>query len=56
MTNTFLDHPHLRFPFGFVWNEHKRLKSISDMAIHEIDHPKVFAEPPQSVALVYVKD
>jgi hypothetical protein len=56
MTNAFLDQVHVRLPFGFVWHEHKGLKGISDVVIHEVDHMELFAKPPQSVALVQIKD
>ncbi|MGA8617186.1 MAG: hypothetical protein WB660_01500 [Candidatus Sulfotelmatobacter sp.] len=55
-TNAFLDQFHVRLPSGFVWRKHKRLKGISDMVIHEVDHMELFAEPPQSMALVQMKD
>jgi hypothetical protein len=51
-TNTFRDYFHLRLPFGFVGHEHKGLKRVPDMVIHEVDHVKVFAKPPRPVALV----
>ena len=56
MTNAFLDQVHVRLPSGFVWREHKRLKGISDMVIREVDHMELFAQPPQSIALVQMKD
>ena len=56
MTNAFLDQFHVRHPSRFVWREHKRLKRISDMVIHEVDHMELLAEPPQSMALVQMKD
>jgi hypothetical protein len=56
MTNAFLDQVHVRLPSRFVWHEHKGLKGISDMVIHEVDHKDLFAQPPQSVALVQIKD
>jgi predicted SprT family Zn-dependent metalloprotease len=55
-TNAFLDQFRVRLPSGFVWLEHKRLKGVSDMVIHEVDHMELFAEPPQSMALVQMKD
>ncbi|HXO31705.1 MAG TPA: hypothetical protein VN901_05140 [Candidatus Acidoferrales bacterium] len=55
-TNAFLNQFHVRHPTRFVWRQHKRLKGISDMVIHEVDHMELFAEPPQSMALVQMKD
>jgi hypothetical protein len=45
-TNTMLDQLHLRLPFGFVCQEHKRLKGVPNMVIHEVDHVKVLVKLP----------
>jgi hypothetical protein len=55
-SNAFLDQLHVRLPSGFVWRQHERLKGISDMVIHEVDQMELVAEPPQSMALVQMKD
>jgi hypothetical protein len=56
MTHAFLDQIYVRLPSGFVWHEHKGLKGIPDMVIHEVDHLELLVKPPQSVALVQMKD
>jgi len=54
MLNAFFDQ--LRcVAFRLAGYEHKGLKGIANVVIHEFDHSKTFDEPAHSVALVQIK-